>query len=155
MKIKWPVDFEGKVRMPAALGGNGYPFRISAKDLMQNFQAAADVVPDGEEIGQMLYWNGERWATVSPGYEDDMVLKSDGAEPYWETIANGTGINADITIMQYNENSYYYGVNQNSDLILYVRNGLLVHIAPTMGTFAGETPPGTISLTLSSMVGYG
>ena len=32
-----PVNFEEKVRLPAAVGGAGYPYRISAGDLMKNF----------------------------------------------------------------------------------------------------------------------
>lgn len=32
-----PVDFRQKVRLPPAAGANGYPYSISADDLMKNF----------------------------------------------------------------------------------------------------------------------
>jgi len=32
-----PVNFSEKAQTPPAVGGAGYPYRISAKDLMQNF----------------------------------------------------------------------------------------------------------------------
>lgn len=34
---KIPVDFSEKAKIPPAVGGAGYPYRISAKDLMRNF----------------------------------------------------------------------------------------------------------------------
>ena len=38
---KIPVDFSEKAKIPPAIGGAGYPYRISAKDLMQNFVHAS------------------------------------------------------------------------------------------------------------------
>jgi hypothetical protein len=32
-----PVDFEAKVKLPGSGGGTGYPYQISAGDLMDNF----------------------------------------------------------------------------------------------------------------------
>lgn len=40
--IELPVDFEERVRRPPVVGGAGYPYRISAKDLMDNFRALAE-----------------------------------------------------------------------------------------------------------------
>lgn len=40
--IRLPVDFEERVRRPPVAGGAGYPYRISAKDLMDNFKALAE-----------------------------------------------------------------------------------------------------------------
>lgn len=37
----FPVNFQDKVRMPGAANGTGYPYRISAMDLMANFNFAA------------------------------------------------------------------------------------------------------------------
>lgn len=34
---KLPIDFEQKVKQAPAAGGTGYPYRISARDLMENF----------------------------------------------------------------------------------------------------------------------
>lgn len=39
--IRLPVDFEERVRRPPVVGGAGYPYLISAKDLMDNFKALA------------------------------------------------------------------------------------------------------------------
>lgn len=39
--LKFPVNFEDKVRNPPSANGTGYPYRISAMDLMSNFHYAA------------------------------------------------------------------------------------------------------------------
>jgi hypothetical protein len=39
--LKLPVDFSEKVKLPAEANGAGYPYRISASDLMKNFEYAA------------------------------------------------------------------------------------------------------------------
>lgn len=41
-----PVDFEEKAKTPPAINGTGYPYRISAEDLMRNFAMATMVVED-------------------------------------------------------------------------------------------------------------
>jgi len=46
-----PVNFEEKVKLPAAVGGAGYPYRISAKDLMQNFVFASVIVDASTKEG--------------------------------------------------------------------------------------------------------
>jgi hypothetical protein len=45
--LKLPVNFEEKAKLPAGAGGTGYPYRISASDLMKNFAYAALDVEDG------------------------------------------------------------------------------------------------------------
>ena len=45
-EIKFPVDFERMAKLPPAPDGNGYPYRISAKDLMADFKAAGLLVDD-------------------------------------------------------------------------------------------------------------
>lgn len=37
MADKLPVDFEKKVKQPPPVDGKGYPYQLSAKDLMANF----------------------------------------------------------------------------------------------------------------------
>ena len=44
-----PVDFEEKAKIVPAPGGSGYPYRISANDLMRNYKYAALQV-DTEEV---------------------------------------------------------------------------------------------------------
>ena len=67
MAGKLPHDFEQKVRMPPAIGGKGYPYQLSAKDLMDNFRhvndeesAGGDGLPDGVS-GDILIHNGTDW----------------------------------------------------------------------------------------------
>lgn len=49
--MDFPVDFEKKVRLPAQAGNGGYPYRISARDLMLNFRFAALEVGESEVDG--------------------------------------------------------------------------------------------------------
>ena len=43
--MKFPIDFEAKVKVPPGPAGTGYPYRISARDLMDNFRFAAVEIP--------------------------------------------------------------------------------------------------------------
>lgn len=45
--MEFPVDFTEKVKLPAQGGGTGYPYRISAEDLMRDFHYAALDAEDG------------------------------------------------------------------------------------------------------------
>jgi hypothetical protein len=56
-----PIDFEEKVKRPAAVNGRSYPYQISARDLMQNFRYSALQVDDNEVSGLRLA------ATIEPG----------------------------------------------------------------------------------------
>ena len=44
--IDLPIKFDQLVKLPGGAGGTGYPYRISAKDLMANFEYAALDVDD-------------------------------------------------------------------------------------------------------------
>lgn len=59
--VKLPVDFEEKVKAAPPVDGKGYPYQLSAKDLMKNFRALADQIPDGTSKGDILYWTGKKW----------------------------------------------------------------------------------------------
>lgn len=39
--MKFPIDFEKKVKEPPQIDGRSYPYQISAKHLMDNFKFAA------------------------------------------------------------------------------------------------------------------
>lgn len=60
--IKLPINFEEKAKLPANANGTGYPYRISAHDLMANFTYAALNVEDdwfetessGNHLGRKL-----------------------------------------------------------------------------------------------------
>ena len=88
MADQLPVDFEEKVKQPPAVGGAGYPFQLSAKDLMKNFVYAAVEKADFnrgengiyffEETGQGGHSQRRIWATsVTPGVNQGDML-------YWE-----------------------------------------------------------------------
>jgi len=55
--IKLPIDFEQKVKAAPSANGTGYPYRISASDLMKNFTyAALDAHEDWiEDVGASQY----------------------------------------------------------------------------------------------------
>ena len=63
--MAFPVNFEEKVKAPPAINGAGYPYRISARDLMANFQYLLDRIADGGSPNDMLYWDGSKWAALS------------------------------------------------------------------------------------------
>jgi len=50
-----PIDFEEKVKLPPPANGIGYPYRISAKDLMKDFVFSSpiieEVTPSGNKNG--------------------------------------------------------------------------------------------------------
>jgi hypothetical protein len=53
--MKFPIDFEQKAALPPAPNGTGYPYKLSAKDLMANFNfAAAQVDPDQDQYEPRL-----------------------------------------------------------------------------------------------------
>ena len=83
-----PVDFEAKVKMPPQPAGNGYPYTISARDLMVNFKYLLDAIkslPDGAALGDILYWSGQEWAVLpAPSSDDGMkVLAFTNNELQW------------------------------------------------------------------------
>jgi len=59
--MDFPVDFTEKAKLPASAGGSGYPYKISANDLMRNFHHAALDAEDGwiESNNNSLY-NGRK-----------------------------------------------------------------------------------------------
>jgi len=119
--MKFPVDFEEKVKMPASDTGLGYPYQLKAKDLMANFRAAALQVGDGlkeetsisgirtvsldgegggglpeGEQGDMLYYSGSEWVTLpaeDTSLEEDAFLIHGGFSPLWKKL--------DIKTLQY------------------------------------------------------
>ena len=78
-----PVNFEEKVRLPAAVGGAGYPYRISARDLMANFKYL-DQFPRSPSTGDLMYYDGGGWTLLKPPSGSGLhVLTHDGAYPSW------------------------------------------------------------------------
>ena len=60
-----PVDFEEKVRLPAAVGGAGYPYRISARDLMLNFKFLMYQMPVAYNDNDMIILSGGKWIVLA------------------------------------------------------------------------------------------
>lgn len=95
MARKFPVDFEQKVKQPPPIDGRGYPYQLSAKDLMRNFQFTADLLPEGKK-GDMLYNDGSNWVLLDnpgePTTGEENALIHDGSIPAWNARASaGTG----------------------------------------------------------------
>ena len=43
-------------------------------------------VPQGENTGDMLYWDGTKWVTLAAPSGGDFVLMSNGGAPYWQQV---------------------------------------------------------------------
>ena len=81
--MKLPVDFEEKLQLPPAVGGLGYPYRISAADLMLNFNYL-DQWPKSPGTGDLMYYDGGGWSLLKPPSGSGLhVLTHDGAYPSW------------------------------------------------------------------------
>jgi len=84
----FPTDFRQKVAMPPAINGNGYPYKLSAEDLMNNFIfAALDV--ETEQTGaitlQITTKNGVRKISIllDPPTDGTYVLGAVDGEVQW------------------------------------------------------------------------
>lgn len=80
---KLPIDFEKKVKQAPSANGTGYPYQLSAGDLMENFKYLLDLIPEGGQ-GDMLFWDGDKWVLLpSPSGGVMHVLSHDGSRPVW------------------------------------------------------------------------
>jgi hypothetical protein len=83
--LKLPVDFSEKAKLPAQANGAGYPYRISASDLMKNFEyAALDADESWMEHGSGTY-NSQTRKLKLPALLDDgkfFLVCVDGV-PQW------------------------------------------------------------------------
>lgn len=61
MANKLPVDFQEKVKAARPVDGKGYPYQISAKDLMQDFNYLLGLIPEGTTDNDILYWKTGKW----------------------------------------------------------------------------------------------
>jgi len=87
MAKKLPVDFEKKVKQPPPVDGKGYPYQLSAKDLMRNFTYLLGLIPDGSTSNDLLRWNGSEWEILTaPAATGTFVLGVvDGSMQWMET----------------------------------------------------------------------
>lgn len=80
--VKFPVDFEKLAKTPPAPGGAGYPYIISGKDMMDDYNAAALLVDDSAVGGLQLKEtreNGKRTVVLSGEIEEGTGLPDGGA----------------------------------------------------------------------------
>lgn len=78
-----PVDFENKVKQAPVVGIKGYPYQISARDLMLNFNYL-DQWPKSPGTGDLMYYDGGGWTLLKPPSGSGIhVLTHDGASPSW------------------------------------------------------------------------
>ena len=81
----FPVDFEKKAKSPPPANGAGYPYRISAKDLMDNYKFAALKVEKEDDSALRLRIDvakGERTLKlIKPGVTRALIFTDcEGAE---------------------------------------------------------------------------
>lgn len=141
---KLPVDFEKKAKQSPRPNGSGYPYQLSAKDLMDNFKYLLTILPEGEE-GDMLRWEGDAWVLLTaPSGGQSNLLFHDGTTPEW--IPGGgdldmRGIGANIIASEAGSEGdkntqYTFTLLPNPHHILSWRKGVFVGKFP-----AGEDPP--------------
>jgi len=82
--IDLPIKFDQLVKMPGDGGGTGYPYRISARDLMTNFEYAALDADDSwiESTGTSTGQGRKLKLPALPGGGSN-VLSSEGGDPQW------------------------------------------------------------------------
>ena len=84
MARKLPVDFEQKVKQPPNANGTGYPYRISARDLMDNYKYLLNLMPEGGSPNDMLYWTGTEWRVLpGPSAADNFALEVSSGSLQW------------------------------------------------------------------------
>lgn len=65
--MEFPANLEQKAKLPPPPNGKGYPYQLSAKDLMDNFKFAALEVDDSKAGGIALkqtVTNGQRKISI-------------------------------------------------------------------------------------------
>lgn len=83
--LKFPVDFDEKAKLPPAANGTGYPYRISASDLMRDFTYAALTAPEDwiEEGSEGNYLGRKLKLPDFPGGDGIFLLGCEGGELKW------------------------------------------------------------------------
>lgn len=83
--LNFPVDFTEKVKLPASVSGTGYPYRISAEDLMRDFYYAALTAEDGwiDSQNSEIYPSRKLKLPAIPSGEGLFVLGCSGGQLQW------------------------------------------------------------------------
>ena len=84
--LKLPINFEEKAKLPPSANGTGYPYRISAMDLMANFTYAALIVEDDwfENESSGNYQGRKLKLPQLPGDDKPQNLTATGSEISWK-----------------------------------------------------------------------
>jgi hypothetical protein len=72
--MKFPIDFEQKVKEPPRIDGRLYPYQISAKHLMDNFRFAALQVDSESGLTETKSSSGTR--TISSTTVNVLVVEN-------------------------------------------------------------------------------
>ena len=126
MKRKIPVDFEEKVKNPPKIGGDGYPYRISAKDLMQNFR----------------HCNLEIDETAASGLYLEETIAADGIR---KVVLKGTVVSS--------ESTHPWTPTPNGDAFINVSSGDLMTLRNDNTIGVSEPPAWVRREVASSYVG--
>ena len=83
--MDFPVDFTEKAKLPASAGGSGYPYKISANDLMRDFHyAALDAEEGWIENKKDSLWEGRKLKLPKlPSGEGLFLLGCSGGSLEW------------------------------------------------------------------------
>jgi len=86
MPRQLPVDFEQRVKVPPVVAGRGYPYQLSAKDLMQNFRFLSELVPEGVTDNDLIYFSANKWQILpAPSGNGTFVLGAVDGKLTWMT----------------------------------------------------------------------
>jgi len=85
--MKLPIDFEEKVKLPPPANGAGYPYQLSAKDLMDNFKYAALQVDTDSGLYERKNPDGSRIVSLEgSGVSGSRTLKDVNGNIAWQIV---------------------------------------------------------------------
>lgn len=91
MPEKLPVDFEQRVKAAPPAGGKGYPYQISARDLMLNFKFLMNQMPVGYNDNEMIILSGGKWVILdAPSSSGTHVLLCADGIMQWRAASECT-----------------------------------------------------------------
>ena len=116
--MKFPVDLEEKVRQPTRADGKGYPYRLSARDLMANFVFASVDVPAEKPVFPFDIPNGIMVESrVGPGGHQQRQIY---AEPFPDDPSQGDLMYFDQTLSRWvklaNPGTGFFVLTHNGDV---------------------------------------
>jgi hypothetical protein len=85
--MKLPIDFEEKVKLPPPANGAGYPYQLSAKDLMDNFKYAALQVDTDSGLAEIKNSDGTRTVSLEgSGASGSRTLRDVDGNIAWQIL---------------------------------------------------------------------